>query len=104
VALPPPASLLREVGKFAFSRLGQDQFSLHDPLAVLVATNPTIIDTEDMAIAVVAIEPERGRTRIVGPGMVRVAASVDARRALEEFRRTIGLPTARHGEVEIGGG
>ena len=101
-ALPPSASLLREVGKFAFSRLGRDQFSLHDPLSVAVAIDPTLIDVRELAIAVDAVEPERGRTRIAGPGTVRVATSVDAQRALEEFRRTVGLPTARHGEMRIG--
>ncbi len=103
-SLPAPARLLRAVGTFAFSRLGRDRFSLHDPLAVAVAVDRTLIGVKELAIAVEAIEPERGRTRIVGPGTVRVAASVDARRALEEFRRTVGLPTASHGETGIGGG
>jgi inosine-uridine nucleoside N-ribohydrolase len=103
-SLPPPASLLREVGKFAFSRLGRDQFSLHDPLSVAVAIDPTLIDVRELAITVDVVEPERGRTRIVGPGTVRVAVSVDAQRALEEFRRTVGLPTSRGGDMRIGVG
>jgi purine nucleosidase len=103
-SLPPSASLLREVGRFAFSRLGRDQFSLHDPLSVAVAIDPTLIDVRELAIAVDTVEPERGRTRIVGPGTVRVAASVDAQRALEEFRRTVGLPSSRRGDMRIGVG
>ena len=99
--IPPPATLLREVGKFAFSRLGREQFSLHDPLSVAVAIDPTLIDVRELAVAIEFVEPERGRTRIVGPGSVRVATSVDAQRALEEFRRTVGLPTARHGDMRI---
>jgi len=99
-SLAPSASLLREVGKFAFSRLGRDRFSLHDPLSVAVATDPTLVDFQEVAIAVDGIEPERGRTRITGPGSARVSTSVDAERALEEFRRTVGLPTARHGFVK----
>jgi purine nucleosidase len=99
--IPPPATLLREVGKFAFSRLGREQFSLHDPLSVAVAIDPTLIDVRELAVAIDFVEPERGRTRIVGPGSVRVATSVDAQRALEEFRRTVGLPTARHGDMRI---
>ena len=100
-SLPASASLLREVGRFAFSELGRDQFSLHDPLAVAVATNPTLVEVRELAIAVDAAEPDRGRTRIVGPGQVGVAVSVDAERALEEFRSTVGLPTSRHGEMTI---
>jgi inosine-uridine nucleoside N-ribohydrolase len=98
-SLSPSASLLREVGKFAFCELGRDQFTLHDPLAVAVASDPTLVDVHELTIAVDTVEPERGRTRIVGPGMVRVAASVDAQRAIEEFRRTVGLPTTRHDEM-----
>ena len=44
-------------------------------------------------------QPDDG---IVGPGTVRVAASVDAQRALEEFRWTVGLPTSRQRENSIG--
>ena len=95
-SLPPSASLLREVGSFAFSQLGRDQFSLHDPLAVAVAIDPTLVDVRELGISVDAAEPDRGRTRIVGPGTTRIAASVDAQRALEEFRRTVRLPTSRH--------
>jgi purine nucleosidase len=91
-SLPVSASLLREVGKFAFSQLGRDQFSLHDPLVVAIAADPTLIGVRELAIAVEVVEPDRGRTRIVGPGTVRVAASVDAPRALDLFRRTVGLP------------
>ncbi len=100
-SLPPAASLLREVGRFAFSRLGRRQFPLHDPLSVAVAIDPTLIDTRQSAISVDTVEPERGRTRIVGPGTVHVATSVDSQRALDEFRRTVGLPTSRHGNVRI---
>src|SRR5215216_5035360 len=96
-SLPPSASLLREVGRFAFSELGRDRFSLHDPLSVAVATDPTLVGFQEVAIAVDGVEPERGRTRITGPGSARVSTSVDAERALEEFRLTVGLPTARHG-------
>ncbi len=90
--LPPAASLLGEVGKFAFERLRRSHFALHDPLAVAVALDPDLVRTEESAIVVESAEPERGRTRIVGPGTVRVAIAVDAERALADFRKTIGLP------------
>jgi purine nucleosidase len=93
-SLPRTATLLREVGGSAFSKLGRDQFALHDPLSVAVAIDPSLIVVRELAIAVDTVEPELGRTRITGPGTVRVAASVDSLRALEEFRRTVGLPLA----------
>jgi purine nucleosidase len=103
-SLPASASLLHEVGRFAFCRLGRDQFSLHDPLAVAVAVDPTLVEVGEFAITVEVVELDRGRTRIVGPGTVRVATTVDAERAIEEFRGTVGLPTARHGELRTRGG
>jgi purine nucleosidase len=91
---PRSACLFREVGKVAFSKLGRDQFLLHDPLSVAVAIDPSLIVVRELSIAVDTVEPELGRTRIAGPGNVRVATSVDSKRALEDFRRTIGLPAA----------
>jgi inosine-uridine nucleoside N-ribohydrolase len=93
-SLPRTASLLREVGRSAFAKQGRDQFSLHDPLSVAVAIDPTLIAARQFAIEVETVEPEQGRTRIAGPGNVRVAASVDSERALEDFRLTVGLPLA----------
>ena len=93
-SLPRTATLLREVGGSAFSKLGRDQFALHDPLSVAIAIDPTLIEIRELAIAVDTVDPELGRTRIMGPGTVRVAASVESVRALEDFRRTVGLPLA----------
>jgi purine nucleosidase len=90
--LPPPAALFREVGMFAFNALGRDQFALHDPLSVAASIDTRLIETESMSIEVETSEPERGRTRIVGPGSVRVATSVDAERALDDFRSILKLP------------
>lgn len=98
-SLESSANLLREVGAFAFTRLARNHFSLHDPLAVAVAIDPSLIRVENVAIAVDAEEPERGRTRIVGPGAVRVATTVDAERALNDYRRTVGLPIAGDGRA-----
>jgi inosine-uridine nucleoside N-ribohydrolase len=90
--LPPPAALLREVGRFAFEGLGREAFALHDPLAAAVAVDPDLVRGEDATVVVESSGPEDGRTRIVGPGRVRVPTSVDAARALANFRQTVGLP------------
>ena len=100
--LPPPAALLAEVGKFAFSALSRDRVSLHDPLSVAVAVDPSLIQTENTTIEVESAEPERGRTRIMGLGRVRVATSVDAERALDDFRSTLELPTAGRRQLKSG--
>ena len=101
-SLPSSAALLREVVTFAFSTLARDQFSLHDPLSVAVAIDPSLIQSENASIEVEYTEPERGRTRILGPGSVRVALAVDAERALDNFRTTVGVPAVGHTQLETG--
>lgn len=93
--LPPSAAILGEVGRFAFTVLNREHFSLHDPLAVAVAIDPDLVRVEDAAVVVDANGEERGRTRIVGPGSVRVAIAVDDVRALRQFRETVGLPISQ---------
>jgi inosine-uridine nucleoside N-ribohydrolase len=90
--LPPSASLLREVGTFAFTRLNRDHLFLHDPLAVAVAIEPDLVQNEAASVVVELTEDELGRTRVAGPGQVQVAVAVDAERAVEAFRQTVGLP------------
>jgi purine nucleosidase len=92
--LPASAALLREVGRFAFDTLKAPGFSLHDPLAVAVAVDPELVHVEEAAVTVEDSGAADGQTKIVGPGAVRVAIEVDAVKALDEFRRTVGLPTA----------
>src|SRR4051812_11185606 len=94
--LPASAALLREVGRFAFSVLGHDDFALHDPLATAAAVAPELIQFEQATIIVDTEAEEEGRTRVVGPGNVQVAVDVDQAAALQLFRRTVGLPTGDH--------
>lgn len=91
-ALHPTASLLGEVGRFAYGELGRDSFALHDPLAVAAALDPELVSREDAAIAVDTTNGDSlGQTRIMGPGRTEVAIAVDAERALRDFRETVGL-------------
>jgi inosine-uridine nucleoside N-ribohydrolase len=92
--LAPPAALLREIGKYAFATRNDETFPLHDPLAVAVAASPGLIGVENADVVVDFNEKDLGRTRIVGPGTVHVAVEVNARAALDDFRRTVGLPAA----------
>ncbi len=92
--LPSSALLLAEIGRFAFGTLGLQQFELHDPLAVAVAIHAELIKVEHSAVIVESAEPDRGRTRLAGPGGVRIGVDVDGERALADFRSTVGLPTS----------
>ncbi len=94
--LPAAAALLGEVGRFAFSDLGHDNFALHDPLATAVAVAPELIRAEWATVVVDTEGDDEGRTRVAGPGNVQVAVDVDQAAALQRFRRTVGLPTGAH--------
>jgi inosine-uridine nucleoside N-ribohydrolase len=94
--LERPATVFREVGRHAFVTLGRDRFALHDPLAVAAAIDPQLVRCEEATVLVETGESERGRTKVVGPGRVRVATEVDAEAALDGVRRALRLATARH--------
>ena len=92
--LEPPTALLREIGGHAFNTLARERFALHDPLATAVAADPGLVGIEMAEVTVETSGPDIGRTRMSGPGQVEVATRVDQERALDEFRRTLGLPSA----------
>ena len=87
--------LVGTVFRQAFEQRELSEVFLHDPLAVGVALDPTLITVEAVAIAVDLDNEHRGRTRIVGPGDVRVARTVDAERYLDRFRNVLGLDENR---------
>jgi inosine-uridine nucleoside N-ribohydrolase len=89
--LRPSAALFGEVGAHSFSSREVERFHLHDPLAMMVAVDPSLVRGEDAAVVVDLDEGNLGRTRMVGPGSTRVALDVDIERALTEFRQTVGL-------------
>jgi purine nucleosidase len=84
--------LLSRIAHRSFELRQQTAFFLHDPLALAVAVDPSLIVC-DLANVEVALEGDsRGRTRPIGPGSVRIATTVDAPRFLRLFRSTMGLP------------
>jgi len=93
-AASPSAALAALVGAQAFEERGHAGINLHDPLAVAVALDPTLVETVPAEIAVAVEQPERGATRIVAPGHLRVAMQVDAERFGRMFRERLGLPKA----------
>lgn len=95
---PPTAALLRQIAARTFTERAMDGFYLHDPLAVAVALDPTLVTTEPLAIAVELGEAERGKTTPVGEGSVNVASGVDVARFDRMFSELIGIP-AREGHI-----
>lgn len=90
--LAPAAALFGEVGGHFFARGVSERFHLHDPLATMVAVDPTLVRSEQATVAVDLADPDQGRTRMDGPGTTKVALEVDASRALNEFRQVVGHP------------
>ena len=84
--------LVVEVCRQAFTERGFAGFYLHDPLALAVALDPSLVAVRAVSVTVGSSGEERGRTRATGTGSVRVAHGVDAERFLTGFYRRLGLP------------
>lgn len=86
------AELLRQVGRRSFEERDITEFHLHDPLAVAVAAAPNIVRTERSEVVVDTDEENRGQTRVIGPGAVEIARSVDRVAFLGRFHDILDLP------------
>ena len=90
----PAAQLVHRVCARTFTERALDGFYLHDPLALAVAIDPTLVTLEPATVAVGLEGDARGETRITGPGDGLVATGVDAPRFLAAFGGALGLPEA----------
>ncbi len=69
---------------------GEDEFHLHDPLAVAAAIEPDVLASRSAKVSVVTDGEERGRTiASYGEGSVKVAVGVDVERAVGIVRSII---------------
>lgn len=91
------AGLVRQIGARTFVERGMDGFYIHDPLAVAVALDPTLVTTAPMAIDVSVDEETRGKTTPLGDGEVLVATGVDAGRFDRQFTDLMGIPLREGG-------
>lgn len=85
------AELALRIGRMSFEDRGLEQMYLHDPLAVAVALDPTLVTVELDEVDVVTMGEQEGRTRPVGSGRVRVATGVDSNRFVEQFHEVLGV-------------
>ena len=84
--------LVARVCSEAFTTRGLTGFHLHDPLALGVALDPTLLTTEQAAVSVELQGEERGQTRVGGEGSNKIGVAVEADRFVADFMRTLGLP------------
>lgn len=94
----PTAELVRQIAARTFLERQMDGFYLHDPLAVAVALDPSLITTEAMTVDVAIDAERRGKTTPVGEGRVAVATAVDAEGFEREFSERLGIPV-RAGDI-----
>ncbi len=100
----PAARLIAEVTRFSFLERGVDAISLHDPLAVAVALDPTLVTIVPGPVLVETRgQHTRGQTivdwrrgRRVTPSNTRVCVDVDVAAARSLFFETLGIPAACH--------
>jgi inosine-uridine nucleoside N-ribohydrolase len=84
--------MLRQIAARTFTERRMDGFYLHDPLAVAVALDPSLVSTEPMTVDVSLDEARRGMTTPAGSGAVNVATGVDSTRFDRLFAELMGIP------------
>ncbi|MFM9107871.1 MAG: nucleoside hydrolase, partial [Chloroflexota bacterium] len=99
----PAARLASVVAERVFVERGLLGTYLHDPLAVAVALDPTLVRTEEVAFSVEVGEPLRGKTTVTGPGRMKVAVEVDAERFARLFHERLMLHPRGIGDARRGG-
>jgi len=88
----PEAHFVSQIVRYTFVGRQRDQFYLHDPLALGVGIDETLVTFETGRVDVMTEGPERGRTQFVpGEGSTKVAFSVDAARFVEMFGNALGI-------------
>lgn len=84
--------LLVRVARRPFEERMVERLHLHDPLAVAVALDPSLVETERCAVSVGVDGEERGMTRVTGPGGAAVARTVAVDAFLDRFFAALALP------------
>lgn len=91
------AGLIRDISMRAFVEDARSVLFLHDPLAVAVALDPTLVSGRRYALNVSTDDETRGKTTVSGGGNVLVASEVRSVTFLRRFCDALGLPYVRTG-------
>ncbi|MBA2276194.1 MAG: nucleoside hydrolase [Chloroflexia bacterium] len=84
--------LTRRILARTFTERGMSGLYLHDPLALAVALDPSLISTEPCHVRVTFDGAERGQTRAENGGAVDVARRVRAAEFVQRVAQRLGLP------------
>lgn len=86
------AKLIRDISRRTFETRVRSGFFLHDPLALGVALDPTLVSGSRYAIEVSTAPETIGKTEVREGGNVLVATDVDAGRFQQRFCDAVGIP------------
>jgi purine nucleosidase len=85
------AQLISKLCAWVWKGHRREAMFLHDPLAVAVAIDPTLVVCAERAISVSCADGNRGETRADRAGKIKVAETVDVERFLASFASLLGL-------------
>jgi inosine-uridine nucleoside N-ribohydrolase len=86
------AWLLKQIVERTYTERVRSGFFLHDPLAIAVALDPSLVTVENHAVSVVLEGEQRGRTEVSEGGNVQVATGVDSQRFMQRFCQAVNIP------------
>lgn len=86
------AGLMKAIVERTYTERVRSGFFLHDPLAVAVALDDSLITTSSCFVDVTPDGEERGKTVVSLDGNVRVARSVDAEKFVKRFCEAVNIP------------
>lgn len=86
------AGLMRAISERTFETRVRSGFFLHDPLALAVAFDPSLVSGDRYGVEVSTEPATLGMTTASGHGNVLVATQLDAERFLKRFCDATGLP------------
>jgi inosine-uridine nucleoside N-ribohydrolase len=84
-------SLVRGVSQAGVEGRAKDPFYLHDPLAVAVALDPSLVSTTKHAVGIETTGERRGHAMVTNGGNVEIATVVDFERFMSRFREAFNL-------------
>jgi len=86
------AWLMKAIVERTYTERVRSGFFLHDPLAMAVALDDSLIGTETLGVTVITEGEERGKTVVSEGGNVRVAKTVNAEAFIERFCGAVSIP------------
>jgi purine nucleosidase len=86
------ARMVRSIAGNVLFQSERGRFYLHDPLAVGVALDPTLVSVSERRVDVQVSDDRRGQAVVMEGGTIRVAHTVDRQRYLKQFCAAVSFP------------